>query len=162
MSEDTVKARSRPLPSVAELQSVYETRAVSEARADLSRIVEEVSLLGSPMILSKHDRARVAIVPLSVLAQARSNFLAAAKRLAETPSATREDHKDDIDFEDLPGLNLADVRDTWTQATKEARAEDAAAVQVATERRVLLRRTVTEEERDETSATEEAAKLAKA
>lgn len=110
---------------IGDLLKIYEVLPLSGVRANLSQIVERVDYTGQPVLISKNGKARVACVPLSVLANSVSHFMDAAERSLARHSEDRDqDRGDDIDFEQIPGLRAADLQATREQFDSKARDED--------------------------------------
>lgn len=118
----------KDLPSASDLQTLYKSQSVSDARAQLSQLVEQVAYSGQPVLLSKHDRPRVAIVPLDLLAAYRQSFLEKAaalraKRAANPPTRSGAT----IPFEQVEGLSddeLLKAGERRSVAEGRARSED--------------------------------------
>jgi len=96
----------------------------SEARANLGQLVERVAYSGGPVLIAKHERARVAVVPLDMLARDEARFRAAAERALTRRGAARQPASDEVDFEDVPGLGEADLAAERVKIDLLARNED--------------------------------------
>lgn len=112
------------LPSVSELVETFDAMPIAEARADLSRTVERVAISGRPVIVTRHDRPRVAIVPVDMLARDRARFLAGAARASAEPPGRPQ--ADDVSFEAVEGLSAGTLREKRRETEADAAAEDAA------------------------------------
>lgn len=114
---------SEPL-SLSELDKIFEVVPLSDARANLSQIVEQVAYSGAPVIISKHDRSRVAVVPLDLLARDRARFVKAATRVLKRREARQESTADDVAVEDIG--SISDWMRTFERDKRvtEAREED--------------------------------------
>lgn len=113
------------LPSADDLKQAYKSQSVSDARAELSQLVEQVAYRGEPVLLTKHDKPRVALVPLALLASHHRDMLerAAAADLEET---TAEDDEL-LPLESLPGFSTEELAVSTASrdvVLNRARAED--------------------------------------
>jgi len=83
-----------------------------------------VAYSGGPVLIAKHERARVAVVPLDMLARDEARFRAAAERALTRRQAARQPASDEVDFEDVPGLGEADLAAERVKIDLLARNED--------------------------------------
>jgi antitoxin (DNA-binding transcriptional repressor) of toxin-antitoxin stability system len=112
--------------AVSDLAAIFDVVPIAEVRADLSRTVERVATTGRAVIVARHDRPRVAIVPLDVLARDRARFVAGAeaRRSADEPDRPPAD---DLPFEAVEGLSAGALRRRRLTIEGEAIAEDVVA-----------------------------------
>jgi prevent-host-death family protein len=109
--------------TVKDMEEIYESLPLSVVRQNLSQIVERVAYTGQPVLIAKHSKARVACVPLTVLAQAMTYF---ARSAAREEAEAADDRAGDIDFENAPGLAAAELDAKRRELQAKAQAEDAA------------------------------------
>jgi prevent-host-death family protein len=133
MSKRTSPLRRHEPVSLRKLSSLFEVVPLSSARADLSQLVERIAHTGTPVIISRHDRSRVAVVPLDMLARDHARFVAAATATLKRAKSGRESESDDVSFEDIEGLRERDLSDARAKAAADARAEDQGSVPTMTE-----------------------------
>ena len=113
------------LAKVETLEKIYELLPLSQARANLSQLVDRVAYTGQPVLIAKHGTARAACVPLSMLSQSTAQFVAAAERSIEQyVESPAEDHDNDVDFEQVPGLGVAELKATRARIDAQSQAED--------------------------------------
>ena len=125
MPKVSPKEFSRDLPTIGELAKAYEALPFSYVRAHLSEIVERVAYSGDPVMISKHNRPRAAVVPLSTLAQARANLLELARRsLEEKVEDEDRETAEKVDFEEVPGLSAEEIQKARHERDAAARDED--------------------------------------
>jgi prevent-host-death family protein len=108
----------------SELNRVFEVIPLSEARANLSQVIERVAYSGNPVIISKHDRSRVAVVPLDLLVRDRARFVAAATKALRGKARRDYPAQDDVAFEDIEGLSEQELTAVRADIDASARRDD--------------------------------------
>ena len=109
----------------ADLTEGYNRISASEARASFSEILDRVGSTGEPVIVSRHDRPRAAIVPLSMLASARERLLQRAVATGDEVDPNEDfGEEGDVNFEDVPGLSTEELEETRRARQRETLAED--------------------------------------
>lgn len=111
-------------PTLGDLEATFETIPLSDARANLSQIVERVAYSGDPVIISKHSHSRIAIVPLDVLARDRARFLTAATAVLESEDLDQEPESEDVAFDQIGGLSAAELDAERKNIDDSARQDD--------------------------------------